>query len=433
MVPDNYSEVEARIAEAVTTKGSVTVLQGGAGYGKKFLVEKSVQEYNLIAPNPWSRRKTHVFTPGTLTDSKTQKRLVQFLHNKNVTGVVPVIVITQFYNLEHDFQVVLVEKLKLAEKYETKKQQKLARMRNPVVLLTDGNQDKYDTRVLRLLEPFVQLVLPRPPFKVKQLFAEQFFLENQADCPSNLTALVGGCRNFHVLKIQLNEVQHCRGELSYESDVRPSRENFFNRLRTLQNPKQTLYNAEVQLKLMGSSRSFALGVLQLNPPANMTVHQLWQYKNAYSELDTFALGLQEDLQGTSIKSALNGCYPVTGWQKLIFPEKSGDVTVTTSINSLILQYSLDSKKLVSRTEALERYSNMKSAYYDEEGKSYHREVFKPLQGVGDDLTVALNTKIRTSLLKWKTTVEPEKRKRQQQITKLFPNSNGLVPKRARPL
>ena len=454
-----HGGVRQAVAKTVKNSTAVIVIHGASGFGKKHLVRSVIKEHNNKAKSLRDRRVLHIFTPASISTKETKKRFKQLLSNKDVTGQVPVLMLTQFHGLASDMQKEIIDKLLAPAKCSNPVQRSLATRRNPVIILTDGTQEKYDARVARLLSPLQSIVMDVPSFRSKKDAVNAFALQHELDVENVVDKIAGSCLNFHVLKTKLYEYLHRGHVMVHESDKTISRDKFFEDLRSLRVPTKACHNlaqTEEILQKLGESCDFALKTLQLNPPTyedhwkysktsngcdkrelvKTAADQLAQQKDAYSELDTLPLWLQEQMQGVTVRSVISNCNIVNEYHKLEFPSYTNNLGIVSAVDALKNEYSYETNMLCSTMSALERYGIMKTAY------SNQNDMFTPLQRVINhdlDMTEALNAKIRSTLFVWdKETDEDQsinrkptkthvrKRKHQLQITDMFETKTTTV-------
>lgn len=487
------------VTRTITTGAAVLVLNGASGFGKKHLVCSVIKEHNDNAKRMQDRRILHIFTPDSISTKKSKNMFKQLLSNKDITGRMPVLMLTQFHGFTSDLQQEVIDKLFPPSKYTKHAQRLLANRRNPVIILTDGTQEKYNPRVSRLLSSLQSIILDIPSFKNKKDAVDAFSLKHQLNIPDSVgVKIAGSCRNFHVLKIKLHEMLHRGDIMIHQNDCTITRDRFFEHIRSLRVPTKSCHNlaqTDALLEKLGESREFALKTLQLNPPTyqdlwkytktskgcdkrellKTAAEQLAQHKDAFSELDTMPLYMQEEMQGVTIRSTIINCNIVNErFHKLNFPSQIKKEVIVSSLESLKNEYAYDTNMTCSTTAALERYGIMKTAYNDQ------KDSFIPLQrpvNHDPDMTVALNAKIRCNLLVLdkvnnekeelvhisdvsllykpkKTHVRKRKHQLQTQLTNMFattalpasspspspssfslsfPSGNGVMPKRLRQL
>jgi hypothetical protein len=392
------SNMEEKLQRAISGSG-VIVLHGESGVGKKHLVKKVIREYNLQTKDT---RVLHVFSPDLIDSKNSKKRFVQLLHNRDVTGKIPVLLITQFYTLSKEMQKIIVEKL----------MQKSNIRRNTVFILTDGNQEKYNAQVIRHLSNFDNVTLKIPSFKSKK---DAVMLSSPQMAENIVDKIAGSSSNFHVLYTKIDEFSKSGIVQGHFSDEVIRQDRFFQNLNILRSGSN-LVKTEKILEKLGDSRDFACNCLQINPSTTNTAEQLWQHKDNYSELDTFPVFLQEKMQPAYICSSIGSA----SYGKLHFPLKTTNVSILSSIESLKTQYSVDGSMFCSRMEALERYSLMKS------------NNFEPLKK-DDEMTKAINSKIRSSLFVWKKEEKPSDIFRKRKLTITTSAAKKSIQQRSRQL
>ena len=456
------------VEKVITASASVLVIHGESGFGKKHLVQSTVQKHNDRAKQAKERIVLHTFTPAGISTDAALDSFKQLLANKDVTGRTPVIMLTQFHGLTNSTQREIVDSLLPPKKYKKHVQRRLAIRRNPVIILTDGSQDKYDSRVSRLITPFQSIVIGPPRFQHMKNAIQSFAVLHKIDIPDlSRNRIAGSCSNFHVLNTKLREILYQGTKNMKGEDAKKPGNKFFENIRALRVPNNQCFNLKQTHAIfqeLGESSQFAVNTLQMNPPAYETVwrylktpngcekkelvktveDQLSQYCDTYSEMDTMSFSMQEELQGVTVRSAVVDCkIKPERYYKLNFPQKMNNGAIVSSLNMLKNEYTTHS--MCSNMAALERYDTMKTAHRDK------KEIFIPInRQVNNDpeLTEAMNAQIISHLLVMNSDETPKRdtkrkhshiQKREHQLQPLLPQPSGsgavsnIIPKRHRQL
>ena len=152
----------ASVCESISVLQSVIVVDGASGYGKSHLVGTCVAKVNAYATNVRDQRVIKVFTPENLSHTSGLDRLETVLFGREVTGRIPVIVIKQFVQLSAECKARLRRLLQHINEVEDLEMRRLVKVRNPVVIMTDGSDDSYNGASAMFLKQFTLVQVPEP-------------------------------------------------------------------------------------------------------------------------------------------------------------------------------------------------------------------------------------------------------------------------------
>jgi hypothetical protein len=401
-----------KVMSSISEIASVVLLTGSTGVGKTFAVKSAVASVNKKTKNPKQKRRLIIFSPESLTTNEDMDLLQNALFAKDVTGIVPVVLIKSIEFLS----TICLSKLKVwltnFNQVKLSKERKALKNRNPVLLTSSGI---YDTKINAFTRSFFKIDFLEPKLCKKITVAKDFFKENNIVFGKNIAAFVEDCDDFFVLFTRLEELKFGRQDLKHDCD-RSSKAKLFDALKELRcmSKKESSSSEGIQFLLEGLGVDFAMRILQFNQPAtkdqfefvgennqktlvSSKMDQLSDFFDSYSELETCEFLMRDNNASFRHKLSMQKLPLVKSYDKIEIPNSKNfrkTNEIKTNIDLLVAEYTKTTKSFLKDIDALEVYSYSRDMHTS-------LNMFKPITSndAQDESIDVINSQVKLCILR----------------------------------